>query len=71
MMRTVGPRAEFQTEAPRPGRLASIGEALEEVLGAYASRSMQAARANARPSYSPVALDGAGAMSACGSLSTR
>ncbi len=70
MTRSMAPRAEYQCEPPRPGRLVSMGEALEEVLGAYAARSMQAARNAARPSYS-AGLDAGGSMSACGSLSTR
>lgn len=70
MRRMLGPRAEYQSEPPRAERLTSIGVALEEVLGAYASRSMQAARHAPRPSYSP-ALAAGGSMSACGSLSTR
>lgn len=62
------PRAEYQPDAPRAERLTSIGEALEEVLGAYAARSRP--RTPARPVYSPV-LAAAGSMIACGSLSTR
>ena len=30
MTRSVAPRAEYQSEPPRPGRLVSMGEALEE-----------------------------------------
>lgn len=70
MLCTTGPRAEYQAEAPRPGRLASIGEALEEALGAYAGRAMQNAKSAPRAGYSAV-FEGAGSMSACGSVSTR
>lgn len=70
MQRTWGQRVEYEREAPRPGRLTSIGEALEEVLGAYASRSMQAAKSAPQPNYSPD-FAAAGSMSACGSVSTR
>ena len=66
-------RAAFQAEAPRPDRLTSIGEALEEVLGAYAGRV--AGRGNARAGHSAATPSSSslfeGSMMAFGSLSTR
>ncbi len=64
------PRTEFRQEPPRAERLASIGEALEEVLGAYAGRVV--GRSQQRGNY--LASAGAsveGSMMAFGSLSTR
>lgn len=62
------PIAEYRAESPQPERVTSLGEALEEVLGAFAAR--QGGRAPSRPRYSPV-LVGASSISACGSVMTR
>ena len=60
--------ATYRQETPRPERVTGIGEALEEVLGAFAAR--QGGRSVARPAYSPVFV-GAASTNACGSVMTR
>jgi len=62
------PAAEYRADAPRSDRATSIGEAMEEVLGAFAAR--QGARPSSRPAYSPVFV-AVGSMSDCGSVMTR